>query len=119
MDQFGYTVPKTWQQWAALGQKVANQHPGYIIGTVGDSYGHWMYLWGNKCPIEQLVGPNMVKINPTDVHCTRDGEPARSAASRAASSRTQRLHGGLREELRGANDKILLMPGPTWYAAGG
>ena len=28
MTQFGYTVPTTWQQWAALGQKVATQHPG-------------------------------------------------------------------------------------------
>ena len=80
MKQFGYTVPKTWQQWAAIGKKVAKQHPGYIIGTVGDSYGHWLYLWANKCPIEQVVAPKTVKINANDVHCTRDGEAARSAA---------------------------------------
>ena len=118
MDQFGYKVPKTWQQWAALGKQVAKQHPGYIIGTVGDSYGHWLYLWANKCPIEQVVGPNTVKIDPTDVHCTemaklldpliKNGSSRTAPSSRLTSRRTT-----------APTDKILMMPGPTWYAAGG
>ena len=33
MKQFGYTVPTTWQQWQAIGENVAANHPGYIIGT--------------------------------------------------------------------------------------
>ena len=89
MKQFGYSVPKTWQQWAVLGKKVAKQHPGYIIGTVGDSYGHWLYLWANKCPIEQVVGPKTVKINASDVHCTEMAKLS-TRCSRAASSRTRR-----------------------------
>ena len=28
MDKFGYTVPTTWQEWAAIGAKVATDHPG-------------------------------------------------------------------------------------------
>ncbi len=56
MNQFGYTVPTTWQQWAAIGQKVATQHPGYIIGTSGESFGHWIYLWANQCPLQQVQG---------------------------------------------------------------
>ena len=56
MDQFGYQVPKTWQDWAALGQKVAKEHPGYIVGTIGESYSHWVYLWGNQFPLEALQG---------------------------------------------------------------
>ena len=32
MTQFGYKVPTTWQEWAALGTKVAKEHPGYVIG---------------------------------------------------------------------------------------
>src|SRR4051794_1597123 len=36
MNQFGYQVPTTWQQWAALGQKVATEHPGYIVGDMGE-----------------------------------------------------------------------------------
>src|SRR5581483_914890 len=41
MDQFGYQVPTTWQQWAAIGQKVATEHPGYVVGSIGDSFSHW------------------------------------------------------------------------------
>jgi ABC-type glycerol-3-phosphate transport system substrate-binding protein len=33
MDKFGYKVPTTWQQWAALGQKVAAQHPATSSGA--------------------------------------------------------------------------------------
>jgi ABC-type glycerol-3-phosphate transport system substrate-binding protein len=118
MDRFGYKVPKTWQQWAAIGKKVAKQHPGYIIGTVGDSYGHWLYLWANKCPIEQVVGPKTVKIAPDDVHCTqmaklldpllKNGSLEKGTVFTADFAKTY-----------GAADKILMMPGPTWYAAGG
>ena len=78
MDKFGYTVPTTWQQWAALGQKVAAQHPGYIVGNSGDSFSHWIYLWGNQCPLQQLQGSQLL-INSADAHCTRDGQPARPA----------------------------------------
>ena len=71
MDQFGYKVPTTWQEWAALGAKVAKEHPGYIIGNMGDSYSHWLYLWPDRCPISQGVAPKTVRINSADVHCTR------------------------------------------------
>ena len=33
MKQFGYTVPTTWQQWQAIGEDVAKNHPGYVIGS--------------------------------------------------------------------------------------
>src|ERR671936_1261401 len=71
MTQFGYSVPTTWQQWAALGAKVAKEHPGYIIGNVGDSYGHWLYLWSDRCPLSQVVGTKTVRTNAGYVHCTR------------------------------------------------
>jgi ABC-type glycerol-3-phosphate transport system substrate-binding protein len=38
LDQFGYTLPTTWQEYQALGEKVAREHPGYIIGTAGDAW---------------------------------------------------------------------------------
>ena len=49
-------TPKTWQDWAALGQKVAKEHPGYIVGNIGDSFSHWVYFWGNQCPLQQTAG---------------------------------------------------------------
>jgi multiple sugar transport system substrate-binding protein len=34
-DQFGYTIPTTWEAYEALGDKVAAEHPGYILGSIG------------------------------------------------------------------------------------
>src|SRR5207342_2118059 len=37
-DQFGYTVPTTWEEYQALGDKVATEHPGYTLGSIGDPF---------------------------------------------------------------------------------
>ena len=116
MTQFGYTVPTTWQQWAALGQKVAQQHPGYIIGNVGDSYGHWLYLWADKCPISQVVAKNTVRINSADVHCTRMANLLDPLIKSGVVSDESVFTADFATKYGGDNDKILLMPGPVWYA---
>ncbi|MGN6798137.1 MAG: ABC transporter substrate-binding protein [Gaiellaceae bacterium] len=116
MTQFGYSVPKTWQDWAALGAKVAKDHPGYIIGTVGDSYGAWLYLWADKCPISQVVGQNTVKINASDVHCTRMANLLDPLIKSGAVSNESIFTADFATKFGGDSDKILLMPGPVWYA---
>jgi ABC-type glycerol-3-phosphate transport system substrate-binding protein len=115
MDQFGYTVPTTWQQWAALGAKVASEHPGYIIGNVGDSYGHWIYLWGNQCPLEQLKGDQLL-INSTDPHCTRAATLLDPLIKNGSVPPLSVFTPDFTRKYGGANDKVLLMPGPAWYA---
>src|SRR5665647_2752566 len=50
MDEFGYDVPATWEEYEALGVKVAAEHPGYIIGTVGDSFTPEIFFWAAKAP---------------------------------------------------------------------
>ena len=116
MKQFGYTVPTTWQQWAALGQKVATEHPGYIIGNIGDSYGAWLYLWADKCPISQVVGPNTVRINAADVHCTRMASLLDPLIKSGVVPPESVFTADFAKKWGGANDKILMMPGPVWYA---
>jgi ABC-type glycerol-3-phosphate transport system substrate-binding protein len=116
MTKFGYSVPTTWQQWAALGAKVANEHPGYIVGNVGDSYGAWLYLWADQCPISQVVGPNTVKINASDVHCTRMASLLDPLIKNGAVSNESVFTADFATKYGGDNDKILLMPGPVWYA---
>jgi ABC-type glycerol-3-phosphate transport system substrate-binding protein len=115
MDKFGYTVPTTWQQWAALGQKVAKEHPGYIIGNIGDSYGHWIYLWGNKCPLEQVQG-NKVVINSADVHCTEMASLLDPLIKNGSVPPLSVFTPDFAKKYGGANDKVLMMPGPSWYA---
>jgi ABC-type glycerol-3-phosphate transport system substrate-binding protein len=116
MSQFGYSVPTTWQAWAALGQKVAAQHPGYIIGNIGDSYGAWLYLWADKCPLSQVVGPNTVRINAADVHCTRMAQLLDPLIKSGVVPPESVFTADFATKWGGDNDKILLMPGPTWYA---
>lgn len=116
MNQFGYTVPKTWQAWAALGQKVAADHPGYIVGNVGDSYGAWLYLWADKCPISQVIGPKTVRINATDDHCTRMANLLDPLIKSGAVSNESVFTADFATKFGGDSDKILLMPGPVWYA---
>jgi ABC-type glycerol-3-phosphate transport system substrate-binding protein len=116
MDKFGYSVPKTWQDWAALGARVAKEHPGYIIGNIGDSYGHWLYLWSDQCPISQVVGPKTVRINAGDVHCTRMASLLDPLIKSGVVSNESVFTADFATKYGGDNDKILLMPGPTWYA---
>ncbi len=37
-DKFGYTIPTTWEDYQALGDKLAAEHPGYILGSIGDPF---------------------------------------------------------------------------------
>jgi ABC-type glycerol-3-phosphate transport system substrate-binding protein len=116
MDEFGYTVPTTWQDWAALGAKVAQEHPGYIIGNIGDSYGHWLYLWANQCPLSQLTAPNTVLINSTDPHCTSMAGLLDPLIANGTLPPESVFTPAFAQKYGGADSKVLLMPGPTWYA---
>ncbi|MBO3751214.1 extracellular solute-binding protein [Streptosporangiaceae bacterium NEAU-GS5] len=115
MDEFGYAVPKTWQEWAALGQKVAAEHPGYIVGNIGDSFGHWIYLWGNQCPLEQSQGSKLL-INSTDEHCTRVAGLLDPMIKNGTVPPLSVFTPDFAQKYGGAKDKVLLMPGPSWYA---
>ena len=66
MKQFGYAVPKTWQQWQAIGESVATSHPGYIIGTLGNSYDDAVYLQAAQCHMNDLINQYTVLDNPSD-----------------------------------------------------
>lgn len=115
MDQFGYQVPTTWQQWAALGQQVASEHPGYIVGDMGDSFSHWIYLWSDQCPLEQLNGDKLL-INSVDSHCTRMASLVDPLIKNGTVPPLSVFTPDFTKKYGGANDKVLLMPGPAWYA---
>ena len=115
MDQFGYQVPTTWQQWAALGQKVAAQHPGYVIGTSGESFSHWIYFWGNQCPLQQLQGSQLL-INTADAHCTEMASLLDPLIKNGTVPPLSVFTPDFAKKYGGANDKVLMMPGPAWYA---
>ena len=62
--------PTTWAQYAADGQALVKNHPGYFIGEFGQPWDAETYLWGNECPINQAVGNQTLLDNPNSPNCT-------------------------------------------------
>ena len=113
--RFGYAVPTTWRQWAAIGQKVATQHPGYVIGTSGESFSHWIYFWGDQCPLREAARqPTADQSLRYALH--RDGQPAHPAHQDGTVPPLSVFTPDFAKKYGGANDKVLMMPGPSWYA---
>jgi ABC-type glycerol-3-phosphate transport system substrate-binding protein len=66
----GQSPPTTWAQYAADGQALIKNHPGYYIGEFGQPWDAETYLWGNECPINQAVGNQVLLDNPNSPNCT-------------------------------------------------
>jgi multiple sugar transport system substrate-binding protein len=71
MDQFGYSVPQTFEDLQALSDKVAKDHPGYLLGTFGDGWTFLAFFDASGCPSHSLVNDNTLKIDMTDPRCIR------------------------------------------------
>src|SRR5690349_16510111 len=57
LKEFGYDAPTTWEEYQALGDKLAAEHPGYFVGAIGDAFqGPYIYYWSGQAPIFQLEG---------------------------------------------------------------
>ena len=100
LKQFGYTVPTTWEEYQALGEKVAKEHPGYLVGAAGDSFTPEIYMWASKCGANQITGPKAVTVNTTSADCTKMAVAARHADQEQDHVHQQRLQLRLRQELR-------------------
>ena len=112
LDQFGYQVPATWEDYLALGGKVATEHPGYIVGTAGDAWTPEIYLWGSECPANQVTGAKAITVKATDAKCKRAAELIDKLVANKTMS-TLSLFGPDFAKTQG--DKVLMMPGPAWY----
>ena len=71
-DKFGYTVPTTWEEYQALGDKVAAEHPGYILGSIGDPFTAVLTdMWAAQAPIYTVDSDNNFTADFSDDHTTR------------------------------------------------
>ncbi|MEV8100235.1 ABC transporter substrate-binding protein [Kitasatospora sp. NPDC085879] len=112
MKQFGYTVPKTWEEYQALGEKVAAEHPGYLVGDAGDSYTPEIYLWASKCEANHITGPKAVTANTSGENCTKMAK----LMDGLIKNKSMSVSGVFSTEFaKNQADKVLLMPGPAWY----
>jgi multiple sugar transport system substrate-binding protein len=112
LDKFGYDVPKTWEDYQALGDKLAADHPGYFLGSVGDGFeGPYIYYWGGEAPIFQVKGD----VFSSDVN---------DANSKKVTAMLDHMlaNGTITQDsLFGASfvakaDHLVAIPGAAWYS---
>jgi multiple sugar transport system substrate-binding protein len=113
LDQFGYQLPTSWEEFQALGEKVAQEHAGYIVGAVGDPWTPEMYLWASKCQANDITGPTSVTVNTDSTECKR---AASMLDTLIKSGTTPNVSVFTPEFVQKYSNKVLLMPGPVWYA---
>ena len=113
MTQFGYTMPTTWEEYEALGKKVAAEHPGYIIGTAGDAWTPEVYFWASQCQANDVTGPREVTVNTTSDECTR---AATMLDELRANGTVPNVSVFTPEFLQQYTGKVLMLAGPAWYA---
>lgn len=109
MTQWGYQVPTTWEQYQALGEEVAKQHPGYVIGAVGDTNSQESYFWSSQCPAQQLVAKNTLKVDLSSPDCTRMA----SLLDPLIADKSVSTQGFFTQGFDGS--KVLMAVGPSWY----
>ena len=112
MDQFGYRPPTTWEEYEALGERVAKEHPGYLVGSVGDTNSHESYFWSSQCPAFDLVQPTTLKVDLADKNCTRMA----TLLDKLIANKTVTTQGFFSQSFAKENGgKILMANGPSWY----
>ncbi|MFL5994916.1 MAG: ABC transporter substrate-binding protein [Streptomyces sp.] len=112
LKEFGYTVPTTWEEYQQLGERVAKEHPGYLVGDAGDSFTPEIYLWASKCGANHITGPKSVSVNTTSEACTKMAK----LLDVLIKNKSMSISGVFSTDFtKNEADKILLMPGPAWY----
>ncbi|TXR52956.1 ABC transporter substrate-binding protein [Quadrisphaera setariae] len=112
MDQFGYQVPKTWEEYQALGQKVAKEHPGYIIGGAGDSFDGQIYMWSAKCEAGKLDSATSISVDVTSDQCKAAASLLDDGIKNKYLSTVSVFTPEFVQQYSG---KVLMLPGPAWY----
>lgn len=113
MAEFGYSVPATWEEYAALGERLATEHPGYVIGSAGDSFLWHSFFKASGCPVQDVQGPDTVKIDTSDPRCVRMAEmldPLIEAGSVSKLGTFSAEYAALANE-----GKVLMQPGSSWF----
>jgi ABC-type glycerol-3-phosphate transport system substrate-binding protein len=112
LDQWGYKVPATWADYEALGLQVAKDHPGYLVGAVGDTNSQESYFWSSQCPAFHLTQPNTLQVNLGAADCTRMATLLDKLISAKAVSTQGFFSQGF---AKASGSKVVMAYGPSWY----
>jgi len=116
MDQFGYQVPTTWQEYQVLGERLGREHPGYIVGSFGDAWGLKAYFDASGCPSSWVLGEKKVYINFEDPRCVRSAKLVDSLLANGTLAPYSYFDPRFNQIAQ--TDKLLTLVAPSWMALG-
>lgn len=112
MDKFGYKVPTTWEDYQALSDQVAKEHPGYLLGTLGDGWSWLAYFDASSCPSHLLVDDNTIKIDMADPKCIRAAKMVDHMIANKTLWNTDYFDATFVQQQN--DDKVLMIPMASW-----
>jgi len=112
MDEFGYQVPTTWEEYQALSDQVAKDHPGYLLGTLGDGWSWLAYFDASSCPSHLLVDDNTIKIDMADPNCVRAAKMVDHMVANGTLWNTDYFDATFVQQQN--DDKVLMIPMASW-----
>lgn len=113
MEEFGYEVPNTWEEYEALGLRVAEEHPDYVIGTFGDLAGLRFYFWPSECPVNEELSSTQIRINVEHPNCVRMAQMLDRLIEAGALATLPPFDPAFVDVVK--QDKLLMMPAASWY----
>ena len=114
MDQFGYHVPSTWQEYQGLGERLGKEHPGYIVGSFGDAWGFKAYFDASGCPSSWVLNEKRVYISFEDARCVRAAKLVDSLLSNGTLAPDGYFDPRFNQIAQA--DKLLMLVAPSWMA---
>ena len=113
MHKWGYQVPTTWTQYEQIGEEVARQHPGYIVGAAGDTFTPEIFMWASQCQANDITGIRAVTVNVTASSCARMASLLDTLLKDKSMSKLSAFSSAFDKQEQG---KVLMLPGPVWFA---
>ncbi|WP_328472836.1 ABC transporter substrate-binding protein [Streptomyces sp. NBC_00448] len=110
--KFGYSVPKTFDEWLALGLRVGKEHPGYSLGSVNSRYGLNGYYGSSGCAFNQSSSPTTVTIDVKSPACTRVDDVIGPLLANKTLSKLDPFDAAYTPIVK--NDKLLATISPAW-----
>jgi multiple sugar transport system substrate-binding protein len=114
--QFGYTVPKTFEEMQALSDQVAKDHPGYYLGTLGDGWTWLSFMEASGCPYATSKNSTTLEINVNDPTCTRAAQLIDHMVANKTLWNTDYFAASWVQIAN--NNKLLMLIAPNWAALG-
>jgi multiple sugar transport system substrate-binding protein len=112
MRRLGYAVPRTWAEYAALGERVAREQPGMVVGAFGDHMMEQVFYSSSGCPIKQTTGSDSVRIDLAAEECTRVNELLQPLIDNRSVSLSGLFDPEFTRLMR--EEKVLMLPMASW-----